>query len=1084
MKMAKKPTDIELAVQKVTGMQPGLDRASLLFYYTDKSGRNHLSAPQFVYDAAKAFVTPGVAARGGKYDVGDVANMALNVTGAGLGASRVAGPTVRAGERVLGMGVGPKPPAQPKVAPKPPAKPKPAQKAAEKLLAAKYTVIHGGSDFDTIDPTMFGSGEPGRLRPLGKGLYGGLARSPEELQSAVELARVYANKYGRDSPTLHAFEADLPAEKVSKLGYSSERLPSGDQKYWTRTGEGPADWEAEALPWRHAEDAPTAIEISVANTDRLKRAGKWPADTSYEDILAALSAPGPAAQDLGAKYGLPEFTTDLTPAQIEANRATHMAGAKSPPVLYHGTPNWEGTAYNPNQPTLNRVNNNVAGFYADTDPESASGYALDAKTVADMVFRAQRGEKLDPSELGYGPSSQVLPVHVAIKNPFVPGNSQVTKPMLDAYAAELKAANPHLGGGLDNWVDSKVKNFANQKSVSITALDGDGMAYQRVLKAGGYDGLNDGTAWIAFEPTQIKSTMNRGTFDPNEPNLSKARGGLVEKYAEGGPVVRNPATLKAYKPSLRERAQIGMEGLYTRATGREPGYAPRRLMGKASELLEFAPGVGDVIGIDETKRALDRRQYLEAGLTGAGTMLGVFPVFGDAAGKALKGAAKPAQQAAEKLAAKYGTAAAEPLTAYHGSPHKFDRFDMSKLRTGEGQNVYGEGLYLAEHPDVAKAYREALAGPASGGSVTFRNRPIVTKGAPGGSWGMELLDADLKPRDVAADLLRNYGKVEDTIAQYRNYATEQRSRWASGLEGDVPGVGSNVSASGREALRRLTLESADTHDRMANFLEKYGQDFKVRAPGYTYEVGIKAEPEQFMDWDKPLSEQSKLVQSGLGDFAEQRAARANAARAELLARGVQGGRPLTPQRIAELSVRVLPEETTGQRLYNMTAIDLGALKAGDKGAETRRKLLDLGIAGNRYRDQGSRSGIGLGTHNYVVFDDELLNIKDRYAEGGPVVPGNIDLHNRPVVRNADDSISTVLSITVGFGDKTYVLPRVVGGKVVSNQEAIDHFRQTGEHLGAYDKQKDAEDYSQRLHEEQAKEYKSKARGGLVKKYGV
>lgn len=131
--MAKKPTDVELAVQKVTGMQPGLDRASLLPFYTDKSGRNYLSAPQFVYDAAKAFVTPGVAARGGKYDVGDVANMALNVTGAGLGASRVAGPTVRAGERVLGMGVGPKPPAKPKVA----AKPKASDPAARDL-AAKY----------------------------------------------------------------------------------------------------------------------------------------------------------------------------------------------------------------------------------------------------------------------------------------------------------------------------------------------------------------------------------------------------------------------------------------------------------------------------------------------------------------------------------------------------------------------------------------------------------------------------------------------------------------------------------------------------------------------------------------------------------------------------------------------------------------------------------------------------------------------------------------------------------------------------------------------------------------------------------
>ena len=113
-----------------------------------------------------------------------------------------------------------------------------------------------------------------------------------------------------------------------------------------------------------------------------------------------------------------------------------------------------------------------------------------------------------------------------------------------------------------------------------------------------------------------------------------------------------------------------------------------------------------------------------------------------------------------------------------------------------------------------------------------------------------------------------------------------------------------------------------------------------------------------------------------------------------------------------------------------------------------------------------------------------LAAKYGYQTGGPAIPGNIDLHNRPVVRNADDSISTVLSITVGFGDKTYVLPRVVDGKIVSASEAIEHFRRTGEHLGAYDKQDDADKYSQSLHEEQAKEYEGKAMGGLAEKYGV
>ena len=39
---------------------------------------------------------------------------------------------------------------------------------------------------------------------------------------------------------------------------------------------------------------------------------------------------------------------------------------------------------------------------------------------------------------------------------------------------------------------------------------------------------------------------------------------------------------------------------------------------------------------------------------------------------------------------------------WHGSPHKFDTFDRSKIGTGEGAQAYGHGLYLAEAPDVAR----------------------------------------------------------------------------------------------------------------------------------------------------------------------------------------------------------------------------------------------------------------------------------------------------------------------------------------------------------------------------------------------
>lgn len=49
---------------------------------------------------------------------------------------------------------------------------------------------------------------------------------------------------------------------------------------------------------------------------------------------------------------------------------------------------------------------------------------------------------------------------------------------------------------------------------------------------------------------------------------------------------------------------------------------------------------------------------------------------------------------------------------WHGSPHKFDKFDSSKIGTGEGAQAYGHGLYLAESDDVAKMYRDKLTDPA------------------------------------------------------------------------------------------------------------------------------------------------------------------------------------------------------------------------------------------------------------------------------------------------------------------------------------------------------------------------------------
>jgi hypothetical protein len=96
--------------------------------------------------------------------------------------------------------------------------------------------------------------------------------------------------------------------------------------------------------------------------------------------------------------------------------------------------------------------------------------------------------------------------------------------------------------------------------------------------------------------------------------------------------------------------------------------------------------------------------------------------------------------------------------------------------------------------------------------------------------------------------------------------------------------------------------------------------------------------------------------------------------------------------------------------------------------------------------------------------------------GGPRLPfgmikqGNIDIHHRPVVHNSDGSISTVRTISIGADGGEVLIPTVVGGKVVSNEQAVAHYKRTGEHLGVFKDAKAATAFAKRLHEEQAQEY--------------
>lgn len=85
----------------------------------------------------------------------------------------------------------------------------------------------------------------------------------------------------------------------------------------------------------------------------------------------------------------------------------------------------------------------------------------------------------------------------------------------------------------------------------------------------------------------------------------------------------------------------------------------------------------------------------------------------------------------------------------------------------------------------------------------------------------------------------------------------------------------------------------------------------------------------------------------------------------------------------------------------------------------------------------------------------------------PAVTGNIDLYNRPKVQNADGSVSTVRSMSFNDGGKEILIPTVIGNQVVSDENAIAHYRLTGQHLGMFNDVPSANAYAEQLHNDYA-----------------
>jgi hypothetical protein len=99
------------------------------------------------------------------------------------------------------------------------------------------------------------------------------------------------------------------------------------------------------------------------------------------------------------------------------------------------------------------------------------------------------------------------------------------------------------------------------------------------------------------------------------------------------------------------------------------------------------------------------------------------------------------------------------------------------------------------------------------------------------------------------------------------------------------------------------------------------------------------------------------------------------------------------------------------------------------------------------------------------------NVNELSMKVKPVEEGNIDLKNRPVVKNTDGTISTVRSMSFRMGNTEILVPTVSDdGKILTENEAIKRYLDTGKHLGKFRTAEEATTFAKQLHNEQDKMY--------------
>jgi hypothetical protein len=143
--------------------------------------------------------------------------------------------------------------------------------------------------------------------------------------------------------------------------------------------------------------------------------------------------------------------------------------------------------------------------------------------------------------------------------------------------------------------------------------------------------------------------------------------------------------------------------------------------------------------------------------------------------------------------------------AYHGSPHIFDKFSLSRIGSGEGNQAYGWGLYFADHRDVANTYRK------------LGKKEVLLDGKP--------IGGATEVQEVVIDGVESFGDYRSALDWF---VSQTKFGYKDG-----------------EVKRMRIIDAFKT----------LGPRLTVIDHSAIYEVELGVEDDALLDWQKPLFEQ-------------------------------------------------------------------------------------------------------------------------------------------------------------------------------------------------------------------------------------